>query len=470
MQIRVTRIDAAHCQMELDAQAEELTGAFDEALRRHRKDVRMSGFRPGNAPLHLVRRLYGKAIAFDVAEGTVLDAFRIEVLEQDVYAVVGRPTITELDHEMGGDLHAVVRFGVRPDVELQDLSGETLFRPKHVVEDEEVDEHFQRLCAGHAEIVPVEDEAITENFQVLMDLQRVDLFTGAALIGEREKALEVYVDDERLPKEVREGLLGKRVGDTFEVDVSPDGNSPLKGGVGLVETPYGRGEGGRPSRYRITIEEAKRVEMPEIDDEFVREAFQDRFDGVEDMKESIRKELQRKWEERAHKLFNQRMVERMVELHPVAIPEPAVDVLLDSLLEEEKRRVKARNEGRLPDGFDEEAFRQAHRTEAEWQARWTFIREAVIQREGISVTDGDIDAYLEEVTSEHEKVSPEILRRYYEQTGLLDRAVGKLLDRKLLGRLAELFDVEDENLAAIRGQPDFAPGGEAEPLIVPAAG
>ena len=112
-------------ELEITATAEDLSPELDKALRVQKGRTTMKGFRPGNVPISLVKKVYGKSLAYGVAENAVQKTFEEKVLQDDEYDVLGQPTITDLTYEYEGDLRAVVKFGVRPDVEVKDFGGAT---------------------------------------------------------------------------------------------------------------------------------------------------------------------------------------------------------------------------------------------------------------------------------------------------------------------------------------------------------
>src|SRR5690606_3535667 len=414
-----------------------------------RGQTEMRGFRPGKVPLGLVKRMHGRAIAYGIAEQKVQELYEKEVLQKNEFEVLGQPTVTDLDYEMDGDLHAVIRFGVRPEVELQDLSGQKLSRLKKDVTEEDVDEQIERIRLGNAKLVPLgEGDKIDDTAHVVIDLQRIDEASNSPIIGEKEEGVEFFMDDERLHDELREGLLGKKVGDAFRMDL-----------------PHGD----HTHRYEVLIKEAKRRELPELDDAFAKEVTKERFETLEELRQDVRNSLEQAWERRSRELLEGQIVERLLELHPIPVPDSAIDVYLDSFVQD----VRQRNDGSLPQGFDVQAFREANRGEAERQARWMLIRDAVIEKEGLEVTEEELDAYFEEAGADNDQISPDLLRRYYEQMNMLDRVKQQLLSRKVFDHLIERFEIEDKDLEdydeeARAAQEAGSPIAQSEPLITPA--
>lgn len=422
MQTQIHRISEVTCDLEVEATAEDIAPDLDAALRRRRARTDMKGFRAGKVPLGLVKRIHGQEVASRVAHDKVLETFHAEIIENGQYDVIGRPLLTSMDYEPDGDLRAVIRFGIRPDIALKNLSGEKIPRLKREVTDEDVAESIGQIRKRFATLVPVETEEITENFQVSLDMQRLDAATGAPVIGEKEEGVTFFVHDEHLQEAIREGVLGKRAGETCVVDLPPE-----------------EGAEGPARRYRLSIRETRRQDLPVLDDAFAEKVTEGEISSVDEWKSALRARLAERWEEQANGLLAEHMVERMMDLHDIPVPESAVEQRLDQLFE----AFAARNDGKLPDDFDLDIFREAQRNAASRQAKWGLLRDAYIEQERLEVTEDDLDAWFDAAVEGREDIAAETLRRGYERAGGLEDIRGRIMSRKVFARLAETFEIED---------------------------
>ncbi len=139
MQTTIKQVGPVEYELDITATAEDLAPEFKKALRAQRTRTHLKGFRPGKVPLSLVKKMYGKTLAYGIADKSVQETYEDVVLNSDEHDVLGQPKITELEYEMDGDLHAVIHFGVRPEIVLQDLAGETVDTLVYEVTDEEVE-------------------------------------------------------------------------------------------------------------------------------------------------------------------------------------------------------------------------------------------------------------------------------------------------------------------------------------------
>ncbi len=451
MQTTITQQDSpVEYALEITATADELAPRLKTALRDQQKRTQMKGFRVGKVPIQLVKKMFGEALAFQLAEETVQNAYTTEVLDKDEHDVLGQPTITDLDYEMDGDLRAVVRFGVRPEVELQDLSGQQVDVMVHDVTDEEVDEEIERLRERHADLVPVDDEAITEEHLIQFDLQELDLETDTPIIGQKDEDQEFFlgtegIEERPLLSAIKAAVLGAKVGDavrfTFEHDAAHGHEAAHV----------------HPHRFLVTIKEVKRRELPELDDAFVGDVTDDELSSMDELRDEIRRGLTQNWEREMREYRESQLIKKMLELHPVPVPQSVVDLYLDSYVED----VKQRNKGEMPPNFDEKGFREANRDDAEEQARWMLIRDKVIEANDLSVTEEELDAHFEEQVGDSEEITVTQMRGFYQQMGLMDNVRNRMLSEKVFDTLAEQFEIVEKDIDTLQAEAE-ARRAEAE--------
>lgn len=439
MQTTIKQVSPVDYELDITATAEDLAPDFKKALQAQRARTHLKGFRPGKVPLPLLKKMYGEAIGYTIADKLVQEVYEDLVLHAGEHDVLGQPTITELHYHIDGDLHAVIQFGVRPDIVLQDLAGEAVDTLVHEVTDEEVEEEIDRMLEGHADLAPVEDEPIAETDLVVYDLQELDAATRTPLIGKRDADQTISLDDpdvdgHPLLGALRQALLGAQAGQKvhfrFEHDKAHDG---------LVESIE------HAHFFEATIKEVKRPDVPELDDEFVKEITQERLDDVAAFRDEVRNHIEESWAKRAREFLEGNIVARMLELHPAPVPESVVDLYVDSYVEDIKRR----NKGTLPDSFPVEAFKQANRGEAEEQARWMLVRDAFIDAEELDVVDDDVARFFEQEAEKDENFTPANLRQFYESMGLIESLEQRLLNQKIFDLLAERFEVVEKDIETL---------------------
>jgi len=435
-----TLSEASPVEYELDihATADDLKPKLKEALKAQRKNMDVQGFRKGKVPLGLVKKMHGEAIGYRVAEQFVQEVFEEEVEENDDIEPLGRPELIDLDYELDEDLHATIRFGVRPQVELQDLSSVEIPMLDPEVTDEDVEQEIERLRKEEADLLPLEDEPAEDTDYVNIDLQRIDPQTDTPIIGDKDEDLTFFLDDERLKEELRDALVGKQAGATFRVELPQEHPAHEHEGHG-----HQHEHGDEDDRlYEVTVNDVKRRDLPALDDEFVRRVSEGEFHDIENLRKDIRKRLQEAWDERAREMVQGEVIDKMLELHPVPVPESVIEGYLDSFV----KQVEEENDGELPDDFDEEHFRQRNRRDAEKQGRWMLIRDQIIEEEGLEVSDEEIQAFFAEQSDGEDEVSTQQIQQFRRSMPqMIEQVEQQILSDKVYDLLLDRLDVQSKS-------------------------
>ncbi len=420
--------------LDVHVPAADLQPKISDALKRERAAMTMKGFRPGKVPMSVVRKLAGPQIAIAVAEEAIGEAYRA-AMEDIPLDVVGQPRLDELDFDVTdaeADLKAVVRFGVRPEVALADVSEIAVTRLVRAFTDDDVEADLQRRRDLGATEEPAPDgTALGETHTAICSIQPVS--ADGEPIGVEQHEARLVMANPALRQEMKDALAGTTVGDTVTVELPHE---------------HGEDEGhdhdDHIDRYRVTVTGVMERVLPEMTPEWVQEQTQGRTDDRDVLRTEAREELERSWTRRADQAMHQNMVGAFTAAHgeTVAVPHVLTESALDTMLSE----LREQSGGQLPPTFDVAAWRDLNRQQAEDQVRWLLVKDALVAQEGLDVTDDDIDAEMGRLVGEG--ASGEALdgvRAYFrQQPGMLDQMAEHLLNERVFGALSSRFLVVEK--------------------------
>lgn len=446
MQTSIKQLNDVEYEIEIDATASELAPKINKRIREHQSTISLKGFRPGKVPTNLLKKMYGESLVMDVIEKSIMGVFADEVIEEGDYEVLGTPVLSDLDYKLDGDLHAVMKFGIKPTFELSDLSGTTLLKLTHSVTDEEVDQEIDNLLKKEAELQTREEGGIEDTDHVVVDMQRLDSNTMTPIVGEREEGVSFYLDDEQLKKSLKNALLGKPEGEVFKVnlplneeDDEDDDDDTPKSDL-LVLPTDNPDEEKKFDTYEVHVKEVKQRLMPELEPEFIKQVTKEAAEDEEGLRKHILEQLESMWDNESQRLLEGELVSKMIELHNFPVPESALEVYMNSFVEELKQQAG----GNLPEGFDVETYKTQRKGEAENLARWQLMREHIMETESLEVTEEDRDAYFAKMGGNEEMAT--MLKNYYASMGnnMLERVDHELLNKKVIAALSERFQIEEK--------------------------
>jgi trigger factor len=380
MQITRTPAPKSTVQLEIELPPERLERALNDAVRALARRTRVPGFRPGKAPRPVLERHLGPGVVLDEAVDHLMqDAYR-EAIVQEALLPLTNADVELVQAEEGKPLIFKAIVPVRPEVTLGDYRG-FKFKPEiDVIDDARVAQVVEELRDQNATLAPVEDRGAKDgDYAVISFIGTTD---GEPFDGGTSERMPVIIGQERLIPGFESNLVGLKVGDTTEFDITfPD--------------DYGEPSlAGKVAHFSVELKELREKIQPELDEEFL--ASLGRFETLEELKADIRQRLEGNALDRARHDFADRIIEYAVANATVDLP----DVLIDQEVEvmhDEFRGSIARQ------GITEEAYLKAvekttdelhaeFRPNAERRAKTLLVLSQVADTEGIEVPDADVDA------------------------------------------------------------------------------
>ncbi|AOS84522.1 trigger factor [Chlorobaculum limnaeum] len=405
MQKNITNVSEIAQELEIILTADEYQPEYDLELEEARRSVRIKGFRQGHVPAGMLKRMIGPSIEASVAEKMASKHFAA-IAEEEKINPASRAQIESYNFE-NGNLTIRISYEIHPEFELKDFSGFTFTQAEYTVTDEDVDREINLILRGHGTMVTSEEAAVAGD-TVIGDVTKLDA-EGADVEGSKNE--NHHFNLEYLPADnpFRMALEGKKAGDVVEVTVEP------------------RQEGGETSRFRVEIKEVKRLELPELDDELVKEISQQRFEKVEDFRNDVRLQIQAHFSDKSEHDLLEAISAKLIEEHPVPTPKAMVAQFQNMLLENAKRQVG----GQFPKGLDEREFFNTMKPNAEKHARWLLVSQKIARESSLEVTDEDIKAYAEKEAEKEPSLTVDQLLNTYMSTEFKDYIIDTILKEKI---------------------------------------
>ena len=442
MQTTIKQITPVEYELEIDSTAEELAPQLDIRLREQRAGISLKGFRKGKVPISIIKKLFGEQLVLDVIEKSIMEKFQEEVVASDKYEVVGLPSFGEFKYKLDSDLHAVLKFSVRPEIEMKDLSDETVLKLVQTLGDEEIDAEIKKLRLQGADLQTREKGGIKAEDYVTIDMQQLDPESGTPILGAKEEDVSFFVDDEKLKEALRDALIGKKADADFRVELPvEEGEEGEESGSDLLVSPTGESIGTRTNPYQVFVKEVKKRELPELDEDFIKEVTREEATDEAGLRAFVRNQLEKAQERESRELLESELMNRMMELHDFPVPHAATELFLDSFVEDLRRRYGKD----IPENFDVNTFREASRPDAERQARWKLFRDTVVDTEKLEVTDEDRHAFFLEMSGGDETATESIEQYYKTLDGMIERLDQQLLSKKVFDLLASRVKLDEKD-------------------------
>ena len=237
--------------------------AVDKSLRTYRRKANIPGFRPGMVPMSIINKMYRKGVVAEEAYRTASKAC-FDYIETEKLTTVGDMIPSQkqqpLDFDNDTEYEFVFEVGIAPEVQISLSKKDKVTKYTIRVEEKMREGYRSNFLRRFGRLVDVEKVEKEEALDVTLE-------QGDTKIEEAYVGLIGMSDEDRAP------FVGKKVGDTMDVDIAKLYKTPSQRAsvLGVKEAEL---EGMDPN-YRLTITKIRKFAEPELNEEFFKTAFPD---------------------------------------------------------------------------------------------------------------------------------------------------------------------------------------------------
>jgi trigger factor len=425
VKVTTERLPESLVRLDIAAEAEESSQAIEKAYRKLAREVVIPGFRKGKVPRQMLERLVGREAWVEEANKSLIDDLYRKALQQEELVPVGDP---ELELVAVEPLEFKVTVPVYPTAEPGDYTSVRTEPVDAAIDESKVDEAIEQLRLNNSPWVdPAEARKPQEGDQVTVDIQIKE--GDEEFQAPVEDAVFVLGDSNLIP-ELKDAIMGLNVDESATVDVAfPDE------GEGAVDDQ----RRGKTLAYTVTLKSLKARELLPLDDDFAKTYAQ--ADSLEELRNRTRDNLHAERTGEARTEAINAIIEKIAEGATVEVPAAMID---DAVVEEVNRLRQRLSYSGVP---LEAYLRRADQTEDDLKAdlrpnvakrlRNSLILRQVAEREGIEISDPEIEAEIETLIAD--MPGRDEAREVYRTSDYLRSTVrNELYDRRLTDRLVEI--------------------------------
>ena len=417
--------DAATCRRELDLEipAEEVFKSTEKVAKDFAKIARVPGFRPGKAPISLIKRRFAEEIKSEVLQNLVPETVEKAVAEQKL-TPISQPQVDKLEFNEGQPVKFRATFDVLPEFALSNYKNLQIEMPEMTITDEDINKALAEMQQRAAAFAPVEGRAVQNDDFVQVKLHGTPEGGGDPLQAD---SVLCHVGAEETMEPFNENLRGANVGDHKDFD----GNYP-------ADYPDAK-LAGKLFHYSVDVLGIKTKKLPELNDEFAKDVSD--ATSLDELKTKIRESLEHERDHRQKDLQREKIIEQLVKLHDFPVPDSLVEHQMDVRLERVVRSLAQQGVDPRAVNVDWVSLRRRQEERAKDDVKAELIIDRIATEEKIEATDEEVDHELEHMAG-HSGESAEATRARLTKQGALDRMKAKLRSDKTIDWLAENASVK----------------------------
>lgn len=410
IEIAVTQSDAASRTLTVTVPVERVKEAETKTARWYGKRAKVPGFRQGKVPEPVVRKKFAEAIRQAVLEDLLRESWERARTEQGIKPVAD-PRVRILKFEDGQPLSFELTVDVRPELNLSRIEGFKLTRRVKKVTNDLVDAQLLQLREQKAPWVPAE---------------------GRAKEGDLVEATITNIDEasEDKGEPVRFVLGQGRALPDLEAQVMQlDPGGTWEGSIRFPDDHPDETRRGQSRKVRVTLHEVKRQAVPDLNDDFAKEAGA--FENVAALRAAVREDLEAEAGREADAGLRSELVDQIAAANNVAVPPSLLHRALHAYA----------NAYGVPEEKHHD-FEHEFRPVAEAQVRRDLIIEAVADQAGLHVTPAAVDARIAEIAQRRGE-NPASVRASLEKANRLRELERAITDENVFAHLLGKSTVDD---------------------------
>lgn len=436
MAAKLEKLENSRVKLTVDIDADVLEQAMEEAYRKNVKKIAIPGFRKGKAPRKLIELNYGPDVFLEDAVEILLPRLYEQAVEETQIQPVERPDVDIAAIERGKGATFTFTVDVYPELELGNYKNLEVEREIVQVTEEDVERVLKNQQERSAQLVVSERTVVQEGDYCVIDF--VGYIDGKPFSGGAAENQMLQIGSGRFIPGFEEQLVGMEVGQSSKINVT------------FPENYHAEELAGKEAVFNVTIKEIKERVLPELDDEFAKDISD--FDTLNELKAQIRKNLEDEATRRTNDKMENRLLELIAQDSQVEIPASMIkreaeylygrffqNLSMQGISEEMYLEITGQSKEQMLEGFE---------PQAKTRIVQDLILDAVREKEGIDVSEEEVDDRINEYIGEYaeSELDPETkerMREYWnQQRENIALSIGRQKAMQLIVDNARITEVE----------------------------
>jgi len=348
--------------------------AINKVYKKQVKKINIPGFRKGKAPRHIIERMYGTEVFYDDAMQECYPDALYEAAKEQGLEIVAVEKLEAIEAGKDGFTFKTDII-VKPTLTVDGYKGFEIEKKSTEVTDELVDEEIEKVRDRNSRMVTVEDRAAEIGDTVVFDFEG---FTdGVPFEGGKAENYSLALGSGNFIPGFEEQLVGHSTGEEFSINVT------------FPEEYQAEELKGKDAEFKINLHEIKTKELPEVDDEFVKDVSDK--ETLDEYKVQLRAEIAKRLADEAEKDVDNQISEKLIALATDEIPEAMYDNQASDMVRDFDMRLRSQgmdlNTYMQYMGTDVNGLKAMYKDEAEKRVKLRLVLEAIAAQENIEVTE-----------------------------------------------------------------------------------
>jgi len=382
MSLQVENMDNSMAKITIEVSAEELEKALHGAYNKQKGKINVPGFRKGKVPRQMVEKMYGPEIFYDDAANALIPEAYGKAYDESELDIVSQPKIDVVQIEKGKPFIFTAEVALKPEVTLGEYKGLKVDKVSVEVTDEEIDEKIAEEQDKNARTINVEDRAVQDKDQVVMDFE--GFVDDIAFEGGKGENYPLTIGSASFIPGFEEQLIGAEIEQPLDVKVT------------FPEEYQTKELAGKDAVFKCVVHEIKVKELPELDDDFASEISE--FDTIAEYKADVKEKLEEQKAAEGKRKKEDQAIDKAVANATIEIPQPMLDTQVNQMADEFAQRIQQQGLSLEQyfqfTGMTNEKMMEELKPQAEKRILTRLVLEAVAKAENIEISGEKLEEEL----------------------------------------------------------------------------
>ena len=390
------KIDTNRVELEVVVDAETFEKGLAAAFKKQSKKISIPGFRKGNAPRAFVEKYFGKEVFYEDAVNALYPDALDEAVKEAGLEVIQDKIDFDVKEVGPQGFTFTAALTTKPEVTIENYKGIEAVKKSAEVTDEDIDAEIKKVQERNSRMVTVEDRAAQNDDIAVIDFE--GFLDGEPFEGGKGENYSLTLGSGQFIPGFEEQIVGHNTGDEFEVNVT------------FPEDYQAEELKGKATTFKCKLHEIKMKELPEVDDEFVKDVSE--FDTLADYKEDLKKKLAESKEKEAADDLENQLIDKLVELVQGEIPEAMYENKIADSIREFGYRLQS--QGLNLDtymkytGMNVDQMKEGFRPQAERQVKLRLALEKIAALEELKAGEEDLNQEYQKIAEQYKMEADKI--------------------------------------------------------------
>jgi trigger factor len=390
MQVSVETTQGLERRLTITVPAAAISTEVEKELKKIAKNRRVDGFRPGKAPVAMIKKMFGLSVLQDVASRQMQNHFYQAIIANKL-TPAGAPTFAPGQLAEGKDLEFAATFEVYPEVQLNALDKIEVTKPVVEITADDLETMLGTLRKQHATWAKTEAAAASGD-RVIIDF--VGSIDGEEFEGGKASDFTLELGQGRMIPGFEDDIIGKKAGEEVTVDVT------------FPAEYHAENLKGKAAKFAVTVKAVEAQQLPEVNDEFAK-LFGLAEATVDALKVEVKKNMERELNNSIKARVKDQVIKGLLASHEVEVPQALIDSEIDVL----RRQALQRFGNNLDPKQLPELPAALFTEQAKDRVKVGLLLGEVIKTNSLQVEDARVQSLIETVASAYE--DPQEVIQYY---------------------------------------------------------